>query len=57
MKYQLEEARRLAEQEQNEYDDLCEWLNDALNTLAVIDRPVEDRDQEYQVNTGASHDR
>ena len=35
--------------ERGEYDQLMQWLDGADDTLTIVDRPVHDLQQEYQV--------
>ena len=40
--------------ERGEYDHLMQWLDSADDTLTIVDRPVHDLQQEYQVCGTAS---
>ena len=42
-------AKREAIKEDKEYRDLVEWLNQADDILKIVDRPVHDRQSEYEV--------
>lgn len=44
----------MREQEQEDYNDLVQWLDRANETLLIVDRPVHNREQEYLVICFAS---
>ena len=48
--HQVELARHEADYEQRELDELLRWLDHAEDVLQIVDRPVHDRQKEYQVN-------
>ena len=47
---QVEAAKRQAEVEQKDYDELLEWLDQADDILKIVNRPVHDRNKEYKVS-------
>lgn len=47
----MNQARRQAEIEQNEYEELNKWLDQAHDVLQIVDRPVTDRQAEYKVRS------
>ena len=49
--HQVELARHEADYEQRELDELLRWLDHAEDVLQIVDRPVHDRQKEYQVNS------
>ncbi len=53
---QVEAAKRQAEGEQKEYDELLKWLDQADEILKIVDQPLRDRNKEYKVRmTDSQH--
>ena len=47
----VEQERHMTVKEQGDYDDLLKWLDQADDLLKIVDRPVNDRQEEYKVST------
>ncbi len=52
---QVEAAKRHAEDEQHDYDELMKWLDQADELLKNADQPVRDRNKEYKVSPVQCH--
>ena len=46
----MDEAKRKAEIEERDFDDLVQWLDHADQVLDIVKQPIHDRNTEFKVS-------